>query len=261
MSIPRPRLLAPLRLLVPVSALAIAGLALLPGCVPLVIGGAGAATGYSLSQERSPGENFDDIGIRAQISQKWHEWKPELAEDVNATVYQGRVLITGRVPSEDWRAEAVKDSWQVENVKEVYDEVQVGPDPGFWQNTRDITVSTRLRTELLADPDVRSVNYTVTTVEGVVYIIGSARTQAELDGVLNHARNLADVHRVVSYVKIRPGAPEDQQPASAPPPAYAAPAASPPYPPTGAPPPPASGGPPPNYAPAPRQSIEVTPLQ
>ena len=55
--------------------------------------------------------------------------------------------------------------------------------------------------------DVRSVNYTIDTVNGSVYLIGSARSQAELDKVTDVARNVPNVKRVVSYVEIRQGQP------------------------------------------------------
>jgi osmotically-inducible protein OsmY len=115
------------------------------------------------------------------------------------------VLITGRVPSEAWRQEAVQRSWKVDGVKEVYDEVEVGPETHFSDDARDTVISTRLRNDLLFDGSVKSINYTVKTENGVVYIIGSARSQAELDSVTSYARNIANVRRVVSYVKIRTG--------------------------------------------------------
>jgi hypothetical protein len=43
-------------------------------------------------------------------------------------------------------------------------------------------------------------------------VIGSARSQAELDRVTEDARSVASVKRVVSYVEIRPGEPVAAQP-------------------------------------------------
>ena len=54
-----------------------------------------------------------------------------------------------------------------------------------------------------------------------VYLIGSARSQAELDRVTETARNVPYVKRVVSYVEIRPGQPVAAQPMSAPQPSRA----------------------------------------
>ena len=193
-------------------ATAAAASAALSGCI-LAAAGAGAAGGYAvLGQERAPGQQVDDTVIRTLVSQSWDQFKPDLAHDLDATVYQGRVLITGRVPSQDWRQEAVQRAWKVDGVKEVYDEIEVGPETHFSDEARDTVISTRLRNDLLFDSNIKSINYTVKTEGGVVYVIGSARSQSELDLVTNYARNIANVRRVVSYVKIRTG---DSQPAQA----------------------------------------------
>ena len=76
---------------------------------------------------------------------------------------------------------------------------------------------------MVLDADVRSVNYTIETDRQSVYLIGSARSQAELDRATQIARYVPGVQRVVSYVEIRSGAPVGTTPpgpsqASAPPP-------------------------------------------
>jgi hypothetical protein len=63
-----------------------------------------------------------------------------------------------------------------------------------------------LRSEMLLDPDMRSGNYTIDTSNGSVYLIGSARNQAELELATRIARYIPGVKRVVSYVELR-GAP------------------------------------------------------
>ncbi len=49
-------------------------------------------------------------------------------------------------------------------------------------------------------------NYSIETVNGVVYLIGVAQSQEELDRVINHARQISYVRRIVSHVRIK-GAP------------------------------------------------------
>ena len=241
--------------------LVFAGLAAsLGGCVLAAVGAAGAGGGYALSQERSVGDTVRDAGLHAAITQSWKQYDIKMADNIDNTVYEGRVLLTGSVPSEEWHAEAVARTWKVDGVKEVYDEIQVGPPESFSENMSDGEISTKLKAQLVGDGDVKSINYTVTTVRGIVYVIGSARSQAELDRVIDHARNIGGVKRVVSYVRIRVGEPPSAQTASAP--------GSAPPPPAGAPPA-AASAPPPASAPAsdatstptPRQSIEVTPLK
>jgi len=227
----------------------------LGGCLVAAVGAAGAGGGYELSAERSFSDTAKDAGIAAVVQKSWRDYNLQMSEDLGCTVYEGRVLLTGEVPNEDWRAEAVKRTWQVDGVKAVYDEIQIGPEEVFTQDVGDDTITTKLTTQLKFDADVKSINYTITTVRGVVYLMGTARSQQELDRVVDHARNIADVKRVVSYVTIRTGEPAKPEEAENPPPGPPPP----PPPPMEAAPPPDSG--PPVSRPAPSSGIQVTPLQ
>ena len=53
------------------------------------------------------------------------------------------------------------------------------------------------------DGDVLSINYSVETVNGTVYLIGIAQDEAELVRVIEHARGIEDVKRVVSHVVLK----------------------------------------------------------
>src|SRR3984957_8863227 len=194
----------------------IATLPLLTGC-PLVAVGAGAAGGYAtLAQERSASDQFKDLTIRSLVSKSWDQYSPDLPHNRDANVYEGRVLITGRLANEQLRQEAVQRAWKAEGVKEVYDEIEVGPDTHFSDEARDTVISTRLKNYLVWDGQVKSINYTIKTENGTVYIIGSARSKDELERVTGYARNIPNVRRVVSYVRVRPGEPVAAQAASSP---------------------------------------------
>jgi osmotically-inducible protein OsmY len=220
-------------------------LPLLSGCI-VAAAGAGAAGGYSVfGQEESAGNQIQDKALAAQVSQSWDQHSPALAHDLDATVYESRVLITGRVPTEELHRVAVERAHRVAGVKEVYDEIEVGPESHFMDSARDAVISTTLRNDLLLDSHVRSINYTVKTESGVVYVIGIARSREELERVTNYGRNIARVRRVVSYVRIRAG----EVPA-----AGAEPAAS-------SPPPPPGPEDTPVGTPTPRGAIDVQPLQ
>ena len=85
-----------------------------------------------------------------------------------------------------------------------------------WDSTKDAWITSEVRSRLVFS-NVRSVNYNIETAEGSVYLIGSARTEAELHHATDLARNVPGVKRVVSYVEIRPGEPPGAQLAGPPP--------------------------------------------
>jgi len=197
-------------------ALVIALPVALGGCPAAIIAGLGAAggAGYAANQERGAGGSVDDLKIKTNIQSAWLQTNPLMQRDLNVTVYEGRTLLTGTAPDQQFKAQAKEVAGRVPGVRAVYDEIEVSPTEGAWDSAKDSWISTRVRTELAFNPDVRSVNYTVETANKSVYLIGSARSQAELDIATNAARTTSDVKRVVSYVEVRPGVPVAAQPAA-----------------------------------------------
>src|SRR6266446_252779 len=134
----------------------LAALPSLCGCILPLAAAGGAAGGYaSLGQERSPADQVKDVTIRSLVSQSWDQYSPDLPHNLDATVYEGRVLITGRLANEQLRQEAVQRAWKEDGVKEVYDEIEVGPETHFSDEARDTLISTRLKNDLVWDSQVK----------------------------------------------------------------------------------------------------------
>jgi osmotically-inducible protein OsmY len=195
---------------------AVISLSLTSCIVPIVAGGA-AGTGYVVGQERDVSVQVNDTVIRTGINDKWLRFNSDMAHQLSLSVYDGRVLITGVVANPEWKTEPVRLAWEVKGVKEVNSEIEVASSQGIGDTARDQLITTRLRSAILIDGQVRSVNYTIDTVNGSVILSGSARSQAELDKVTNYARNIPNVKRVVSYVRIRVGEPAAPSANTAPP--------------------------------------------
>jgi len=180
----------------------------LGGCPVAIVGGLAAAggAGYAADQERGVNGTADDFTIKNRIETAWAASSPGSPPDFTATVYQGRALLTGIAPTPQIKAAAGQAASQVPGVRAVYNEIEVAPYESAWSSAQDAWITTQVRSDLVFS-NIRSVNYLVDTVDHSVYLIGSARNQAELDHATNLARNVPGVRRVVSYVEIRPGAP------------------------------------------------------
>lgn len=186
--------------------LALAALAVLEaGCTPvdLAIGGV-AATGVAAAQERGLTGTTRDTALSAAIQELWFRTNFDMFSKLSSTVNEQRALLTGKVQDPEMRVEAVKLAWQVQGINEVINEIEVTDTSSLVDSARDYWITTQLRARITFDKDVKSINYSIDTVNGVVFLMGIARDQAEHDRVTNHARNLAYVRRVVSYVRIRP---------------------------------------------------------
>ncbi|MGH7096144.1 MAG: BON domain-containing protein [Stellaceae bacterium] len=190
-----------------VSLLALSALG---GCAAVAVGGvvaAGAGAGYAAGQERGVTGTVDDLTLGNHIAAAWLNANPPLPGNLTATVYGGRALLTGTVSLPQTKARAGAIARSIAGVRAVYNEIAVGPGETTWEAARDAWISTRLRSALVLDSGVRSMNYNIETVDGSVYLIGSARDRTELARVIRSARYLPGVKRVVSFIEIRPGEP------------------------------------------------------
>jgi osmotically-inducible protein OsmY len=182
----------------------------LGGCVGLlVVGGLGAAAGggYVAAQERGVNGTVDDLAVKTDIEKALLQANPQLQAGVVTTVYEGRVLLTGRVDSQQLKIAAEQIAGKIHDVRALYNELEVAPPENAWNDAQDAWITTRVRSAMVVDSDIRSVNYNVDTADGSVYLIGSARSQGELDRATQIARYVPGVKRVVSYVELRSGAP------------------------------------------------------
>jgi len=185
----------------------------LGGCAVAVVGGVAAAggVGYEAAQERGVNGTFDDMNATTQINNALNNQYG----DVNVTVYAGRVLLTGSSPTPQAKAQAQQVASQTPGVSTVYNDIEIAPSEDPWQVAKDSWITAQVRSDLMFNGQVRSGNYTIETNRQSVYLIGSARSQAELDQATQLARYVPGVQRVVSYVEIRYGDPNGPPPGTA----------------------------------------------
>lgn len=187
----------PSLLLIALSALS------LSACTGLgLVTGAAAVTGVSAAQEGGLNRAYSDTKIKVMINDAWFQYSVEAFQKLSTTVNQGRVLVTGVVQNPDHRVEAIRLVWQVPGVVQVINEVRVAESEGITGYVKDTWITSRLRGTLTLDRNVQSINYTIDTVQGVIYLMGVAQNQEELNRVIETARTISGVKQVVSYVKL-----------------------------------------------------------
>ena len=187
-------------------ALMAVGLVSLPlalgACIPAIFG-AGTATGVAVAQERSVGGAIDDGAIQVALQGKLFDRSGGLFVKVGIEVDEGRVLLTGVVPKPNDRIDAARIAWSVKGVKEVLNEIQVTDKSGLISYTKDVWITTKLRSKIIRDDKIFGINYTIETVNTVVYLIGIAQGADELNRVTEHARNIGGVTEVISHVRYK----------------------------------------------------------
>ncbi len=179
---------------------------MLSGCLPAVFT---AATGTTLAiaKDREMRESVDDAKISTMIKASFIKNNfRELYTKINIEVIQGRVLYTGTVDKEEDISSAVQIAWDQKGVKEVINELKVDESSNHFdlvQYTKDTMITTQIKSKMLMHRDIKLVNYTVVTVNNVVYLFGIARSEEELEKVSDIAAKVHGVEKVVCHAKVR----------------------------------------------------------
>lgn len=173
----------------------------LSACAPAIIGGA-AAVGGSIVQEKGVSGSITDSQISTKIKVALYQSDPNLYHHVNVSVQNGEVMLTGNVETNEMHLEAVKISWDTKGVKRVIDNMTIAKNATLGLYAKDSWITTQIKTQLLFDQDIQSVNYSIKTVEGNTYLMGLAQNQAELDRVTDITRHTQGVQKVISYVRL-----------------------------------------------------------
>jgi osmotically-inducible protein OsmY len=186
------------------AAASLAVVLLSSGCstTDLAIGG-GASAGVAASEERGISGSLSDAQIAAQINYAWLDKNVDMFHSLNLSVYEGRAMVTGILQTQAQVDEAIALAWKVNGVREVINEIIVDPSGRTGTFATDSFITAELKAKLLIDRDVSAVNYSVDAVRGIVYIMGVAQSQAELDRVIGYARNIRYVKKVVNHALLK----------------------------------------------------------
>ena len=174
----------------------------LQGCSPTgTVLGAGARTGLALAEDRPVEEIWGDTLLKVTINKKLLETSfSETFWSLNTTIFEGRVLITGNVKNTTLRDQVSQMVWGVKGVREVLNEIEIQETNNVTQIARDKFIQTSLQARMLGDKIVSDINYKMIAHNNVLYIIGIAQSQTELEKVVAHARAIRYGKRFVNYI-------------------------------------------------------------
>ena len=177
-------------------------LALLQGCAAAVVAG-GATAVTSANDRRTLGAQIDDKNavLKAQRALADDALTAE-GSNINVTSYNGVLLLTGQTRSEQIRQQAQALVSKIDGVRDVQNQIRLGNNTAMTTRTRDGWISTKVKTQLLADEQVSGLNIKVVTENAEVFLMGIV-SAPEAAKAVDIARHVDGVARVVQAFEIR----------------------------------------------------------
>ncbi len=180
-----------LRTLLPVVTVAAA---LLQGCGPLILAGAGAAV-VSFEDRRTTGAQVEDQSIELRTGNRADD-RFGAKVHLNVTSFNRYVLLTGEAADDATRAEIEKIARSVPNVLGVTNDMQVAGMSSTTSRSNDTLITTNVKTRMLNSGKFNAIHVKVVTEAAVVYLLGMVTEQEAADAV-ELARTTGGVRKVV----------------------------------------------------------------
>ena len=175
----------------------------LNACSPANIIATGSGGAMVVAEgERSMGSVVDDATIKVNIAAKFIGSEDNLFVNISTTVLQGRVLLTGLVENQEIRIDAVRKVWEVNGVKEVINEIQVGNRDSLKEYANDLWINTQAKGLAAKAVGLRVVGYNFETIQGKVYIAGITSRPDQLEDLIDVVKTIKGVKEIVNYVII-----------------------------------------------------------
>ncbi|MBT7542465.1 MAG: BON domain-containing protein [Gammaproteobacteria bacterium] len=176
----------------------------LSGCASTLVGGV-AVVGLASVQERSIKDAAIDIKLGVQLQEKLFKLSTEkLFAYIDIIIVEQRVMMIGNVESQKLRDLASQAAWEVSpKIKDVLNEITIGKKSTIISEAKDARISLSLSGLLLGDSDISDINFSHSVSKQVIFLIGIAQDDDELNKVINHARTVKGVKKVINHIILK----------------------------------------------------------
>ena len=181
---------------------------LLSGCLPAIQSISSVSSIISVNNDRrSAGVILDDKTTYLQLA-SWVAKDPKLDDaHLNFLIYNKAVLVTGESPSKELRAYISKQAKrQSPAIKQVFNEVSVGPSSSLLKRARDSAITLQVEAMFQNQEVFHPTHVRVMTEAQTVYLMGAV-TKREADKavkIATKAKGIKQVVRLFDYLKTRP---------------------------------------------------------
>ncbi|HEV8260102.1 MAG TPA: BON domain-containing protein [Burkholderiales bacterium] len=181
----------PIRLIAVILAL----FPFLQSCAPLLIG-AGVGAGVMMADDRRTSASIlEDQTIEIKAKNRINE-KYDDQLHVSVTCFNRFVLLTGETPTEEIKQDLTIVVLEVQNVRNVQNEVTVAGNSSLTSRSSDALLTSRIKGRLTQNKDVSSNHVKVVTENGTAFLMGLV-TRAEAEAAAQTAATTSGAQRVV----------------------------------------------------------------
>ena len=173
---------------------------ILSGCVGVSSQGI-FGTGVSIALDpRTLGTQIDDSIMQKNLTRKMVFKNKKYLLSVKSKVLDGRIFLTGKVDNPEEKLLLTKLAWEIKGARSVRNDIKIKEGFNFKRSSKDILITSQLRTALIFNKNIKATNYQIDTYKKKIYVYGIALTTGEKDLVISEAKEILDVEDVIASI-------------------------------------------------------------
>ena len=158
-------------------------------------------TGVSIAFDpRSVGTQIDDSIMEKNFTARMLLKDKKYLFAINTKVLDGRFFLTGKVENPEEKLQLTKLAWETLGVRSVRNDIKIKEEFNFKQSTKDLLITSQLRTAIILNKKIKASNYQIDTYKKKIFIYGIAITEDEKDEVIKEAKEILDVEEVIASI-------------------------------------------------------------
>jgi osmotically-inducible protein OsmY len=173
---------------------------IIAGCVGVSSTGV-FGTGVSVALDpRSVGTQIDDSIMQKNLVARLSLKNKKYFLALKVKTLDGRIFLTGKVDDPEEKLHITKLAWETDGVRSVKNDIKIKEDFNFKQSAKDLLITSQLRTALILNKNIKSMNYNIDTYKKKIFIYGIALTSDEKRKVIDEAKQILDVEKVIASI-------------------------------------------------------------
>ena len=152
---------------------------------------------------RTVGRIVDDEVIEKKFLFKISQIDEKYLLKINANSIDGRFILKGNVDTIDEKIKMTKIAWETGGVRSVENIIKVNDQSSLTDKAKDLLITSQFKVALIAHDEVKSNNFSFTTINKNLYIFGIARTEEERKIVINEAKAVQGVKEVIPSIFLK----------------------------------------------------------
>ena len=149
---------------------------------------------------RSLGTQIDDSVMQKSLSARMFLRDDSYLLSVSTNVLDGRIFLTGKVENPEEKLQLTKLAWETKGVRSVKNDIKIKEEFNFKQATKDLLITSQLRTAMIFNRKIKATNYQIDTYKKKIFIYGISLTSDERREVIREAKEIPDVENVIASI-------------------------------------------------------------